>query len=984
MLELLNASLVLLLGLMTSLSSAEFVHYHIYEEEAAGTVIAVLSEHSLFNSTEQPESNFRLMKQYNNSIIRVQESDGQLSIEEKIDREQICRQALNCILALDVVSFSKDQINLINVKVEVRDINDNIPHFPSSEIHVDISESSAVGARIPLQIAIDEDIGANSIQNYELSDNTHFKIDVQTRADGVKYADLVLLRELDRESQSAYTLTLVAMDGGSPSLSGSAVVNVRVLDFNDNSPVFEKSVVTVDMMEDAPVGYLLLDLNAADPDEGANGEIVYSFSPQVSPEVRQLFHIDPKSGGITLEGKVDYESRQTYEFDIQAQDLSANPLTATCKITVHIIDANDNAPAITITPLTPVNKGIAYITEGAAKDSFVALIGTTDKDSGLNGQVHCTLYGHEHFKLNQAYEDSFMIVTTSPLDREKVAEYNLTIVAEDLGFPSLKTIKQYTVRLIDENDNVPKFTKQIYEASVQENNAPGTYITTVMAKDTDFGLNGKISYRLVDAKILGQSLSTFVAIDTDSGMLRAVRSLDYEKIKQLDLEIEASDNGTPQLTARTPLRIKIIDVNDNAPLITFPILDNGSAEVMLPIHAPQNYLVLQFKATDKDEGVNAQLSFAIQQDNQKLFAINKVTGELSLTRKIDSLQVKDLSIVIAVHDSGRPSMHSNANITFTLTESFPSGVEIVIMQSSAENPHQMDLSIIFIAVLSGGCALLLVAILFVACSCKRKSANSKTDVEEQSIREVKDQLLNRTTIPKETLSTSTLSQSESCQLTINTDSEGCSVSSSTDLAKDLQRASNSSDLAPLYNSSRWRKDISTESISGSSQIEHLSVKDSGKGDSDFNDSDSDTSGEGVKKRDSGLPIHKQPSSPYTGISGTFKGPEHPLSPRSNEGPYPGNVTMQYEKGYAMSYSLVPTYYNTYHCSRIPNVPVTQYTLKGSYYVNSMQDERLPRQCERDLVNRGTMLSPPRVSRTYPSSSYNTEISLQPCEIATTF
>ncbi|XP_072266573.1 protocadherin-8-like [Pyxicephalus adspersus] len=981
MLQFLNFFPVLLLGSMTSLASTEFVHYHIYEEESPGTVIAVLSEDSKFNSTEQPVSNFRLMKQYNNSIIRVQESDGQLSIGEKIDREQICRQTSNCILALDVVSFSEDQIKLINVKVEVRDINDNRPHFPNSEIYVDISESSAVGARIPLQIAIDEDIGANSIQNYELSDNSHFKIDVQTRSDGVKYADLVLVKELDRESQSAYTLKLMAMDGGSPSLSGSAVVIVRVLDFNDNSPIFEKSSVTVDMMEDAPVGYLLLDINAVDPDEGANGEIVYSFSPQVSPEVRQLFNIDPKSGGITLEGKVDYESRQMYEFDIQAQDLSPNPLTSTCKITVHIVDANDNAPAITITPLTTVNKGIAYITEGAAKDSFVALIGTTDKDSGPNGQVHCTLYGHDHFKLKQAYEDSFMIVTTSTLDREKIAEYNLTIVAEDQGFPSLKTIKQYSVRLIDENDNAPEFTKQIYEASIQENNAPGTYITTVVAKDTDFGLNGKISYRLVDAKILGQSLSTFVAIDSDSGMLRAVRSLDYEMLKQLDIEIEACDNGTPQLTARTQLKIKIIDVNDNAPVITFPMLDNGTAEVMLPIHAPQNYLVLQIKATDKDEGVNSQLSFFIQQDNQKLFAMNKATGELSLTRKIDSLHFEDLSVVIAVFDSGRPSMYSNATLKFSLTESYPSSVEIVIMQSSAESQHQMDLSIIFIAVLSGGCALLLVAIIFVACSCKRKS-NSKTDVEEQRIGDIKDQLLNSTAISKETLSSSTLSQSESCQLSINTESEGCSVSSSSDLAKDLNTASNSSVSDPVYHSSRWQRDNSTGSISGSSQIERLSAKDSGKGDSDFNDSDSDTSGEGVK-RDSGLPVNKQPCSIYTGTSGTFRGPEPPLhSHCSNKAPYPGHVTMQYEKRYATSYSLVPSYYNTYQHSRIPNVPVSYYTLKDSYHADSMQDERMSRQ--RDLVNRGAMLSPPRVTRTYQGSNYITEISLQPCEIATTF
>ncbi|XP_063813184.1 protocadherin-8-like [Pseudophryne corroboree] len=984
MLKLLTFLPVLLLGLMTSLSFGEIAHYYIYEEEAPGTVIAVLSDHFMFNSRDRPASNFHLMKQFNSSIVLVQESDGQLSIGEKIDREHICQQSLNCILALDVVSFSKDQLQLINVKLEVKDINDNSPHFSSSEIHVDISENSPVGTRFPLQMAIDEDIGTNSIVNYEISVNSQFSIDVQTRADGVKYADLVLMNELDRERQSTYTLELVAMDGGSPPLSGSAVVKVRVLDFNDNSPVFEKSAVTIDIMEDAPVGYVLMDLNAADPDEGANGEIVYSFSPQVSPEVCHLFKVDPKSGSITLEGKVDYETKQTYEFDVQAQDLSSNPLTASCKVTVHVIDVNDNAPAITITPLTSVKKGISYITESAAKDSFVALISTTDRDSGLNGQVHCTLYGHEHFKLQQAYEDSFMIVTTSPLDREKTAEYNLTMVAEDLGFSSLKTIKQYTIRVSDENDNVPEFTKQIYAVSILENNSAGAYLTTLVARDPDFGLNGKISYRLVDAKIMGQSLSTFVAIDLDSGVLRAVRSLDYEKLKQLDFEVEAADNGVPQLSTRTQINIKIIDANDNAPVITFPLLDNDSAEITLPITAPENYLVLQMKGTDKDEGLNAQLFYSIVQDTQRHFAINRVTGELSLTRKIDPLPVKDLSIVIAVHDSGRPSLHCNATLKFTLTDSLPSSVEIVIMQSSVEEQQQKDLSIIFIAVLSGGCSLLLLAILFVACSCKRKSSNSKVDNEQQKTKEVKDQLLNKTVPTKDTLSNSSMSKSDSCQLSINTESEDGSMLSSTEHGKDCQTASNSSDSVQLYHSSSLDRDGTTRSLSVTCQVEQLSTKDSGKGDSDFNDSDSDTSGESGKK-DYGTTMQKPTSSTYVGNSAIYQGAGSNFSHHSKKVPYPGNVTDQCEKGYSMSYSLVPTYYNPYYHPRVPNVHIPNYTLKDSYYhSNNTPDERMHRELKRDMGNRGTTIPPPRLSRGYQESNYCPTISLQPCEIATTF
>ncbi|CAI9582091.1 unnamed protein product [Staurois parvus] len=678
------------------------------------------------------------MKQFNSSLIRVRESDGQLSIGERIDREQICKQSPSCILALDVVSFSKEQFKLIHVEVEVRDINDNSPHFPSQEIPVDVSESAAVGTRIPLEIAMDEDVGSNSIQTFQISVNSHFSIDVQTRADGVKYADLVLMKELDRESQSAYSLELVAMDGGSPSRSGSAVVNVRVLDFNDNSPVFERSAVTVDLMEDAPVGFLLLDLNAADPDEGANGEIVYGFSPQVSPEVRQLFKIDPKSGRLTLEGQVDFETKQTYEFDVQAQDLGPNPLTATCKVIVHVIDVNDNAPAITITPLTSISAGVAYITEAAAKDSFVALISTTDRDSGANGQVHCTLYGHEHFKLQQAYEDSFMIVTTSPLDREKIAEYNLTVVAEDLGSPPFKTVKQYTIRVSDENDNAPVFAKPVYEVSVMENNAPGAYITTVVARDPDLGHNGKVIYRLADSEVMGAPISTYVSLDPATGAVYALRTFNYEILKNLDLRIQASDGGSPQLTSSAIIKVRIVDQNDNAPVIVSPALSNGSSEVVIPARAPHGFLVTQIKARDADEGVNADLTFSLSEEGRNLFTINKLTGEVFLTADVSDDLGQVFKTIITVTDNGRPPLANTATVSFLVTAATPPVNHEVMQPSSLEEKvSHWDIPLIVIIVLAGSCTLLLAAIITIATTCnKRRKENKAGNKTERDISEL--------------------------------------------------------------------------------------------------------------------------------------------------------------------------------------------------------------------------------------------------------
>ncbi|XP_053560914.1 protocadherin-8 [Bombina bombina] len=850
--------------ILVSISTCKTMRYRTYEEDEPGTVIGTLAED--LHLTIPGDGSFRLMKQFNSSLIRVRETDGQLSIGERIDREQICKQTLQCILALDVVSFSKEQFKLIHVEVEVKDINDNSPRFPSAEIPVDVSESASVGTRIPLEIAVDEDVGSNSIQSFQISVNSHFSIDVQTRADGVKYADLVLMKELDRETQSSYTLELVAMDGGSPSRTGSAVVKVKVLDFNDNSPVFERSAVTVDLMEDAPVGYLLLDLNAVDLDEGVNGEIVYSFSPQVSQEVRQLFKIDPKSGRLTLEGQVDFETKQTYEFDVQAQDLGPNPLTATCKIIVHIIDVNDNAPDITITPLTSISSGVAYITEAAARDSFVALISTTDRDSGHNGQVHCTLYGHEHFKLQQAYEDSFMIVTTSALDRERIAEYNLTVVAEDLGSPPFKTVKHYTIRVSDENDNAPVFARPLYEVSVPENKAPGTYITTVVARDPDLGHNGKVIYRLIDTDVMGAPLSTYVSLNPATGAIYALRTFNYEILKQLDLRIQASDGGSPQLTSSAIIKVKVDDQNDNAPVIIHPSLSNGSAEVGVPSRAPHGYLVIQIKARDADEGVNAELTFSISEEGRNLFTINKQTGEVFLTADISEQLGQVFKAVVTVTDGGLPTLSATATINFLVTAATPPlNHEVMQPSSGEEKVSHWDIPLIVIIVLAGSCTLLLAAIITIATTCNKRrkenglKADSKNQIDiselekaeqedDELIDSQKGNLFDARPFPP----TAPFTGTEVAATTEVPSTEEPFGGSLYDTQKRL-RTTNSETYASAPG---FGKDVGpTVTVwKGHSfntipvrEAEKFSGKDSGKGDSDFNDSDSDISGDALKK-----------------------------------------------------------------------------------------------------------------------------------------
>ncbi|XP_074840709.1 protocadherin-8-like [Carettochelys insculpta] len=728
-----------LLCLLAAACLGETVRYSTDEEEPPGTVIGVLRDDAQPRSGAGPLGGFRLMEQFSNSsLVRVREGDGQLSIGEGgLDRERLCGQAPQCVLAFDVVSLRQEQYRLVHVELEVRDINDNAPRFPQAHIPLEVSESAAPGTRLPLELALDPDVGSNGVQSFQLSRNSHFGVEAQARADGGKSAALVLLQELDRERQAAYTLELVAQDGGSPARAGTATVSVRVLDANDNSPAFPQGALTVELAEDAPRGSLLLDLDAADPDEGPNGEIVYGFGSQVPAEARRLFRLDPLSGRLTLEGPVDYERQRTYELDVQAQDRGASPLAATCRVIVRLVDVNDNAPGISIRPLSgaPAGAGVAYVSEAAARDSFVALVSTSDRDSGPNGQVRCALYGHEHFALQRAYADSYVLVTAAPLDRERLAEYNLTLVAEDLGSPPFRTIRQYTVRVSDENDNAPLFAQPAYEVALLENNPPGAYVATVLARDPDLGRNGKVLYRLLESQVLGAPVSTYVSVDPTTGAVHARRALDREALPLLEAGIEACDGGAPRLCQRARLRLRLADRNDNAPVITAPPLTNGSVELPLPAGAPPGYLLARFAARDADEGANAELAFSLLGGAPPLFALHRESGELALRERLPAgAPPAAFSLVVAVHDGGRPSLSCTAAVRLVPTDALPSSVQIVPLQPAAEERQpwpRRDLSVVLIAVLAGGCGLLLIAILAVASPWRRSKGHVPRRPEEQ-------------------------------------------------------------------------------------------------------------------------------------------------------------------------------------------------------------------------------------------------------------
>ncbi|XP_054139753.1 protocadherin-18 isoform X1 [Melozone crissalis] len=701
--------------------------YRIYEEQRVGSVIARLSEDVADVLLKMPNPSsvrFRAMQRGNSPLLVVREDNGEISIGAKIDREQLCQKNLNCSIEFDVITLPTEHLQLFHVEVEVLDINDNSPQFSRALIPIEISESAAVGTRIPLDSAFDPDVGDNSLHTYSLSANDFFSIDVRTRTDGAKYAELIVVRELDRELKSTYELQLTASDKGVPQRSGSSLLKISISDSNDNSPVFEQQSYIIQLLENSPIGTLLIDLNATDPDEGANGKVVYSFSSHVSAKIIETFRIDPEKGHLTLLKQVDYEVTKSYEIDAQAQDMGPNSIPAHCKIIIKVVDVNDNKPEINLNLMSTEREEVACISEGSPLDTFVALVRVQDKDSGVNGEIACKLHGHGHFKLQKTYENNYLILTNATLDREKRSEYILTVIAEDKGTPSLSTVKHFTVQISDENDNPPRFQTNRYEVVILENNSPGAYITSVTATDPDLGDNGQVTYTILENSVLGSSITTYVTIDPSNGAIYALRTFDHEEVNQIAFMVQARDGGSQQLISNATVVLTIIDENDNAPIIVGPALRNSTAEISIPKNAEIGFLVTRIRATDRDSGMNSELSCSIAADKENnIFVMDPQTCDISINVSVESVPAKQWEFLVIVQDKGSPQLSTKALLKCTILEhvySFSSTEATLISQPS------LDISMITIISLGSICAVLLVIMVIFATRCNREKKDTRS------------------------------------------------------------------------------------------------------------------------------------------------------------------------------------------------------------------------------------------------------------------
>ncbi|XP_038861666.1 protocadherin beta-16-like isoform X16 [Salvelinus namaycush] len=635
------------------------IRYSIAEEIKRGSVVGRFSQDLGIDvktlSTRRPRIEFEGSTRY----CDINQKTGDLIVNERMDREELCGQRPSCALHFDF--FLENPLELHRVTLDIQDVNDNFPTFPNEVIKLEIRESANKGERFSIDEALDTDTGVNSVQGYTLSANEHFTLSVHTSADTGKYAEIVLEHELDREKQEELSLILTAYDGGKPQKSGTVVIQVRVLDANDNVPVFTQSIYKVSVPENAPLGTAVVTVSASDADEGANGEVTYEFS-HISIKTKNTFSIDPKSGEIKIKSMIDFEDTSSFELRVKAKDGAGQ--AASCKVIVDVADINDNAPVILIKSLK------SPFPENSPAGTEVALIYVQDRDSESNSKVRCSIEQNTYFKLSPSIKKHLSLITAVELDRETQSEYNITLIATDEGNPPLSSFQTITLIVSDMNDNPPVFEEQSYSAYVTENNKPGSSMCSVTARDPDWRQNGTVVYSLLPSEVNGVPVSSFLSINGDTGVIHAVRAFDYEQFRSFKVHVVARDNGSPPLSTNVTVSVFITDENDNSPQILYPApAGNSLMTEMVPKAALAGSLVSKVIAVDADSGQNAWLSYHIVKSTDPgLFNIGIHSGEIRAQRDISESDSMKQNLVISVKDNGQPSLSTTCDVYLLISD----------------------------------------------------------------------------------------------------------------------------------------------------------------------------------------------------------------------------------------------------------------------------------------------------------------------------
>ncbi|CAF4901464.1 unnamed protein product [Pieris macdunnoughi] len=552
-----------------------------------------------------------------------------------------------------------------------RELRNQSPYFEQALYVASVAEEQPPGVIVTTVRARDPENSPVTYSMSSLLDSRSagmFAVDTRT---GV----VTTQARLDRERLDVHYFRVVAQDDTFPPRSGTTTLQINVLDCNDHSPVFEMQQYEASVREGASPGTTVLTLKATDQDIGKNSEVEYSIdsvtADLLDPENNEsidskevldsqdVFRVDGRSGALLTRASLDREKVSRYTVIVKATD-QANPvsdrLSSTATIHVNVLDDNDNYPQFSEKTYTvTVEEDISV-----ADNPIIAKIKAKDADIGANAAIRYAIIGGNtqmQFSIDSLSGDVSLV---KPLDYEQVRSYRLVIRAQDGGSPSRSNTTQLLVNVKDVNDNSPRFYTSLFQESVSENVPVGYSIVRVQAYDADEGVNAELTYTLSDKEYNGNA-GLPITIDPRSGWVYTSSSLDREVQSKYQLQVTATDNGTPPRSATASVVVVVQDVNDND-----PVFSPAQYDVELAEDEPPGTPVVTVTATDADE--DNRLHYEITGGNTRgRFSITSQNGRglITVAQPLDFKQERRYVLTVTATDSGGRSDTSMVNINIT-------------------------------------------------------------------------------------------------------------------------------------------------------------------------------------------------------------------------------------------------------------------------------------------------------------------------------
>lgn len=586
-----------------------------------------------------------------------------LVLNKKLDREKL-RSYRVYLVAKD--GGLPQRSSTMTIAITVTDINDNKPRFSYSQYNVTIQEDIAVGTNIMKVSASDDDEGQNGVVHYQFSTNPNGEsqklFSINNSSGEVK-----VIQQLTFTSGEPHRIVVSAFDHGSPPLSSQAFINIHVVDVNNHAPE-----ININLLSDGKVkessnkGTVIAYVAVVDRDTGRNGQVTCT----VNHSKFQLHNLSNTEYKVIVSNELDREENIEYIVKVNCEDDGVPKQNKSESFIVQVLDMNDNEPKFDREQYN------ATITENKDPGQMITKVTASDSDQGSNAEVRYSI--ESKFRTQFEVDGSTGIIRAkTQFDREVQSFIIFKVYASDNGSPvPLTATATVKLNIEDDNDEYPTFNQSRYEFQVMENRDADIVLGTVTATDKDIGSNAAIVYTIPFSY---QSIP--FSINPSTGEIKTNRRLDREARSSYLLTIMAMDRGVSPKNSSCSVTVKVLDENDEYPQVKFPL--RGNESIKIPHTTVPNSIVTRVEAYDNDEGENGALKFSIvKRDDDNLFYIDSKTGEIYLSRKIESFDIKEFSLFIDVSDHGAVPLTTGVEVRlFVEYHAIPSVAEQKIGQN---------------------------------------------------------------------------------------------------------------------------------------------------------------------------------------------------------------------------------------------------------------------------------------------------------------